>query len=257
MNELSSAIVTLGEVALSVSDWLVYLKRGCRLLPLLREAVLDRLIVQRAMEAGLAVTDGDLQQAADRFRLRNGLTGAEQTRAWLSQQGLTQEDFETGLEGNLLREKFKLHLTEPLLAEHFKTHGDSYARARLRLILVAREDLARELAIQIRDEGQDFAELARAHSLHPSRNQGGLLGLVMRRQLAAASADAVFAARPGEVVGPLATPKGFQLFLIEALEGPSLDSALVTRIRQELFDAWLRDQFAAHPLDFPLLPSLR
>jgi parvulin-like peptidyl-prolyl isomerase len=247
---------TLAGVSLSPHDLLVRLHRQRRLVPLLREAVAEEFLLLQVKQAGLTVSDEDLQQAADRFRHRHGLTGAEQTRQWLAREGRSVEDFEATLERDLLVAKFKQHLTQPRVAEHFAAHQGCYARAQLRQIVVASEELARELLAQITDEGRDFAELARAHSLHgSSRQAGGSLGRVPRYALPAAAAEAVFAARAGAVVGPVAGEQGFHLFLVEAVEEPTLDETTAAVIRQELFDAWLKDQLKDMQIDLSWLES--
>jgi parvulin-like peptidyl-prolyl isomerase len=256
MHELNTVAVTVDGVCLSLGDWLTHLKRRGPLLPLLREAALDRLLTQQASEAGLTVSDAELQAAADTFRRRQGLSSAADTHAWLCRQGLTAENLEQSLEADLLAEKFKEHLTRDRIVKHFAAHRDDYAGAQLRLIVVDREDFARELLAQIFDEGREFAALAREHSLHLSQSEGGQLGLVLRRQLPASIADAVFAAREGEVVGPLATPQGFQLFLVEARRPATLDRSLTALIQQELFDAWVHEQLSDSNLRVPLIEAL-
>jgi parvulin-like peptidyl-prolyl isomerase len=249
-----SLVVSGGGLSLSLRDWLLSLKRRGRLLPLLRQGAVDHLVARRAAEAGLTVTDAELQAAADAFRRRHGLVSAADTGAWLARQGLTVDDFERSLEADLLAVKFRDHLTRDCLPGHFAAHRDRYARARLRQIVVASEEVARELLSQITDEGRDFAELARAHSRHgPSRPAGGSLGLVPRFAVPAAAAEAIFAARPGAVVGPVAGAEGFHLLLVEDLREPALDEPTAAVIRQELFDAWLRDQLQDMRIDLSWL----
>lgn len=104
------------------------------------------------------------------------------------------------------------------------------------------------------DEGRDFADLARAHSLDPaSRPTGGSFGAVLRPALPAAVAERVFAARPGDVVGPVATERGFALFLVEELLPADLDEETAAVIRQEVFDAWLAEQFRDVRIDLSWL----
>jgi parvulin-like peptidyl-prolyl isomerase len=247
---------TLDGVSLSPHDLLVRLHQRRRLVPLLREAVVEQVLLLQARQAGLSVSDADLQQAADRFRHRLGLGSAEQTRQWLTREGLTVEEFEAGLECDLLVEKFKHHLAQPRLADHFVAQRDRYAQAQLRQIVVGSEEVARELLAQIIDEGCDFAALACEHSLHgPSRLAGGSLGLVPRYTLPPASAEAIFAARAGTVIGPVAGEQGFHLFLVEALAEPTLDEQTATAIRQELFDAWLKDRLQDVRIDLSWLQS--
>jgi parvulin-like peptidyl-prolyl isomerase len=251
-----SPAATLGAASVSPHDLLLRLHQHRRLVQLLREAVVEQLLLLQAQQAGLAVPAQELQQAADSFRHRHGLTGAEQTRQWFARERLAAEDFEAGLERDLLVSKFKHHLTQSRLAEHFAAHRARYAQAQLRQIVVASEGLARELLSRITDEGQDFADLARTHSLHSSsRLAGGTLGLVHRFALPPEAAQAVFAAAPGAVVGPVDSEQGFHLFLVEALPEPALDEPTAALIREELFASWMKEQLGNVQIDLRWLQS--
>src|ERR1043166_5601180 len=93
--------VRLDNVSLTPTDVMRRLHQRRRLVPLLREAVVEALLLLQAKEAGLAVAPAALQQAADRFRHRHGLTTAEQMGQWLARESLSVEDFEAGLEREL------------------------------------------------------------------------------------------------------------------------------------------------------------
>jgi parvulin-like peptidyl-prolyl isomerase len=256
MGPLETTVAVSAGASLSLRDFLRRLKLRRVLISQLLEATGEHLACVAARAAGLTVADGELQKAADAFRQRQGLASAEQTNAWLARHHLSVLDLEDALERELLIDKFKDHLARDRLAAHFKAHEADYALARLRVILVAQQDLARELRTQIHEEGQDFAALAGAHSLHPSRAAGGQLGLVMRRQLPPTVADAVFSAREGELVGPVATAQGYQLVLVEGRAPPSLGPELAALIRQELFDAWLQERLADFHPEQALLEAL-
>jgi parvulin-like peptidyl-prolyl isomerase len=77
----------------------------------------------------------------------------------------------------------------------------------------------------------------------------GPLGLVPRRALPPAVAEAVFAAGAGGVAGPFPTGQGFQLLLVEEIRPPELDADTSEAIAAELFDAWLREQMRNVRLD--------
>ncbi len=242
---LQTPIAFLPDASLSLQELLTALRRKLRLLPLLREALAEKVILQAAHQAGLSVSRDELQQAANRFRTRHGLTSVDQMQKWLLEQGLTALDFEDSLRQELLLGKFRDHLVQGRLNDQFTAHRDRYARARLRQLIVPSEGAARELLSQMRDEGRDFVELARSHSLDPaSRATGGDLGIVARWQLLPAVAGAVFAASPGSVVGPLAIPQGFALLLVEELLPAQLDEAATAHLRRELFDSWLHERLS-------------
>jgi parvulin-like peptidyl-prolyl isomerase len=251
----TQAVVTLGDVSLSAHDLCRRLHQRRRLVPLLRKAVVEEFLLFQAKQAGLSVSNEELQQAADRFRQRHGLSGAEPTQQWLARESLSVEDFEAGLERDLLIEKLKEHLTHERIAGHFSAHRDRYARARLRQIVVASEGQARELLAQLTDEGAAFADLASRHAGDGPARQTGASHVVQRHALPGAVAAAIFAARPGGVVGPLATPQGFCLFLVEELLPPELDAETTAAIRRELFDAWLGDRLREVQIDLAWLES--
>ncbi len=246
----------LSDTTLSLSDFLLRLKQRRKLHSLLREAVVEAFLLRQASEAALTVSAEQLQSAADAFRRRQGLNSAEQTSVWLAREGLSVTDLEAVLERDLLVARLREHITAPLLEGHFALHRERYDRIGLGVIVVARVDLARELLTQLREEGRDFAELAREHSLHsPSRDRGGELGVLLRRQLPAGT-EVVFTAREGEVVGPLTLPEGFHLFRVGKRAVAELAGPTSELIRKELFDAWLADKLNSTRLELPLLESL-
>lgn len=244
-------------VAVTARHVLHLLHRRGQLRGLALSALAEEIAISAARAAGLSVADADLQHAANRFRQRHGLTTTEQTNRWLAADGLSVEDFEAGIERDLLIDKFKDHLATDRVDGHFAAHRERHARAQLRQIVVASEEIARELLAQVNHEGSDFAELARAHSLHdPSRGSGGSLGLVPRYALPEPAAATIFSAKPGAVVGPVATERGFHLFLVEALTEPVLDDVAATVIREELFTAWLQEQLRDVRIDLSGLESM-
>jgi parvulin-like peptidyl-prolyl isomerase len=197
-----------------------------------------------------------LQRAADLFRHRHGLTSAAETQRWLDAAGITIEEFEAVIVRDLLISQYKHHLTQPRVAEHFAAHRNRYAQAQLRRIVVDSEELARELMAQLTDEGRDFAELARQHSLDgATRRAGGSMGLVRRAEMPADVAAAVFGAKAGHFVGPVAVEGSYLLYLVEELPEPTLDEATAALIRDELFAAWVREQSNAVQIDLSWLQS--
>jgi hypothetical protein len=65
---------------LSLPDFFRALQGNRRLHAHCREALAEQRVLDAARQAGPAVTDDELQQAANRFRYRHGLTSAGQTR---------------------------------------------------------------------------------------------------------------------------------------------------------------------------------
>lgn len=248
MPDLYAPVATLPDVGLTFHELLASLRRQFRLRPLVLEALAEKAILQAARETGLSVSAEELQQAANRFRQQHGLRAAEDTHAWLQQNGLRVIDLEARLEQALLVEKFRNHLTDGRIQERCAAEADRYARARISYFTVPSEGLARELLARIRDDGADFAEVAQQHARADSAAAGTSV-LVMRADLSAGMGDVVFQARPDSVVGPVPGPQGWHLFHVHELLPPQLDEPTMARIRQDLLDGWLRERIAQARVD--------
>src|SRR5260221_10548324 len=90
---------------ISLGDFLAAMKGSRRLRPVLLDAFVENYLVNRARRAGLSINDQELQQAADNFRLKNGMASSEQTTQWFQREAITADDFAAGLERDLLVEK--------------------------------------------------------------------------------------------------------------------------------------------------------
>jgi hypothetical protein len=95
------------QIDVSVAEVVDYMRINGTFLPALRDVVERKLVVEAAAKKGLKVTKGELQKAADAFRVVNGLNKAKDTEVWLSSRGITVEGLEEYLETNLLMSKFK------------------------------------------------------------------------------------------------------------------------------------------------------
>ena len=87
------------------------------------------------------------------------------------------------------------------------------AQATARHILVDSEEFCQELKTKITG-GEDFAELAKAHSSCPSSASGGDLGSFGPGQMVPEFDQAIFSAEVGETHGPVQTQFGFHLIQI-------------------------------------------
>jgi len=87
------------------------------------------------------------------------------------------------------------------------------AKASARHILVKSEAECENLKKQI-EEGADFAEIARKHSLCPSGRQGGDLGEFSQGRMVEEFDRVVFKEALGKVHGPIKTDFGYHLIEI-------------------------------------------
>jgi parvulin-like peptidyl-prolyl isomerase len=246
---LKSAQTAGSDLSLNTEELLASLRRSFRLKPLVLEALAEKLIRRACQEAGLAVSTEELQQAANRFRQQQGLRTIDTTNAWLEHNGLRVFDLEAMLEQTLLAAKFRNHLAEGLLETHFAANADRYVRARISYFTVPTEGLARELLARIRDDGADFAELARQHA----GSEAATHRVVMRADLPTNLADLVLRARPDSVTEPVPGPGGWRLFHVHERLPAQLDELTAVRIRHDILAGWLGARLAHVSLDSSFL----
>lgn len=170
----------------------------------------DTLIVQEARRMGL---DGrpEIRKAVDDFILRESVV-------------------------RLHNEEIlgKVSVTDDEVADYYRRN---YERFTLGVIRGETEDAAKELLKQIR-EGGDFAGLARLHSTHPSRNDGGEMVLTSR-QLVPELREQVLAMKPGEVGDVLSLADGF--YVIKFIERSAAPEEDFGRVRNSV-EKTIRDE---------------
>lgn len=233
------------EVSGDTGDWqevVDYLNARDRL-GFLEDVIDHRLAVAGARAAGIAVSDDELQRAADAFREARGLFEAATTLAWLEAHGLTVERFEQVVEEEVLVERLKDRVVAGRIEAFFAENKVRFDAAELSHILVADEGTARELHAQVVEDGAEFAGLARLHSTDRRTGPaGGYLGALRRKQVPAALEAAVFGAKAGEVVGPIRSEEGWHLVRVHAVRRAALDEDTRATIREVLFREWLTEE---------------
>jgi parvulin-like peptidyl-prolyl isomerase len=164
-------------------------------------------------------------------------------QTWLANNHMTQEDLEESLTQKLARQELADQVTRDQVEKYFAENRTQYDRARLRQIVVDKDGIAQELLSRILEEGADFGELARQHSLDPqTRASGGNLGIVSRNALPPVVAAAVFTAKNGDVVGPLKPDGAYLLIKVEEILLGQFDGPSTVGIQQLLFRDWVAEQ---------------
>ena len=185
----------------------------------------------------------ELQRGVDAFRIRQGLSRAADTRRWLALHRLSETDLAESIERALVRQKVADQVTAGRIEKCFAENRARFDRARLRHLVVEQHGVAEELISRVQEDGADFGELARRHSIDSAtKASGGSLGIVPRKRLAADVEAAVFAARHGAVVRPFKAAAGYQLVYVEEIVLGQLDEPTRVALREELFRNWIVEQ---------------
>jgi len=126
--------------------------------------------------------------------------------AWLAQAaGLGLDEFRA-----LVRRHTEVELLQDRLLRLEQLRA---ARVEASILVVDSEESARDLAERAR-RGEEFAALAKQHSVHATKEAGGRFGYPILRDdvLEPAIGDALLRAKPGEVLGPFAAPSAGKVF---------------------------------------------
>ena len=210
----------------------------------------QELLRQHARALGLAISDDELQNAANEMRYDRGLQQPERALEWMRAHGQTLESVENQIELLLLRRKVAEAIPEAEIEEYYRAHRD--ALEYVVLFSIRAESEAEAAALRARlDAGEPFPVVASAWSRDATtRRTGGFVGRLRRAEMSDEIARAVFTAEVGRILGPLRTDKGFGLFLVAARQVPTLEEESAG-IRLMLFESLMARLRAAAALHFP------
>lgn len=204
--------------------------------PVINE-ILVRDIAQR--ENLGAVSDTELQDAVDQYRREMGLYTKTDTERWLAENHRTVEDLEQGVETRVLHARWCDRTVGSQVDPYFDEHRSDFDGVTMSQIVVADENIARELKEQL-DQGEaDFATLARAYSVDDSAQAGGFLGTVTRGMLSPEVESAVFGAKEGDTVGPVKSDQGYHILKVDAFTPAELNETTRIVVRDILMQPYI------------------
>ena len=217
------------------------------------DCIAEILIREYAMGNEIKNSAGELQVAMEEMRYKKGLESVEKFQHWMDSNGQNLLSIQNELDYQLLRNKVKASIPYEKLETYFAEFQLEYDRAELYSIRVETEAKAEELLARIDEEEENFHILAMEHSEdEESKPKAGYIGKVARSEVTAAIEAAVFVAQPGDVVGPVETEKGFNLFKVAEIY-PATLPAEEDAIRDKLFKDLLAKLRIEAKIDYPLL----
>jgi peptidyl-prolyl cis-trans isomerase SurA len=215
--------------------------------PLLVNAIDEILLLQRGRELGFKLGDDQFKQVVGNIRKEQGLLDDDKFQKALAQENMTMEDLRKQLERQMLIEQVqrqeigsKLSITEEEARQYYVKHPEEFttsATVTLREIFievpaeaggavnVAKDDEAKQKVEAVRAravKGEDFAKLAAEVSSSPSKANGGLIGPFSHEDMSPQLLALVEKMKPGDITQPIRTPKGYQLFKLEAMKAQAL-----------------------------------
>ncbi|HSB69950.1 MAG TPA: peptidyl-prolyl cis-trans isomerase [Candidatus Methylomirabilis sp.] len=236
-----------------------------------QKLVSRRLILQEAARRQFTVTELELKRAFTAFRRR--FKDSRKFAVWMRERGLDENSLREALRMERLMIRVRAALVEgvrvtgDLAREYYEAHRDDLKIAeevRLRIIGVEDNVAAEEILTTLK-EGEDFSRLARERSLESRAAQGGDMGWVGPQTLPPPLQEAVGTLKAGETGGPVQIDDGLLIVRLEerrpartktlAEARPEIEARLLRTNREEVFQAWLREQEAKSKIEVFLQPG--
>ena len=247
-----TAILRIDDEVIGIEQFLRILKFTGQFEALLEQFVREKLTVRAAKKRGIAVPPDEVQARADQFRRAKGLHRATDTNRYLDALGVSLDEFESFITDNLYQEKMMGEVcSDRAVEEYFKLNSPRFDSIEVSHIVVDAEGKAKEMASILSEEPELFAEMAREHSIAGTREQGGVIGKVLRGSLQADIEGKVFNAAVGALLGPFASADGsfHEIFLVTAKNPAVLDGETAAEVRRLLREEWLAARAREHVIE--------
>ena len=213
----------------------------------LERLVLVKLQVARATESGIRIGDAELNNAINAVAQQNGTT-PDGLRQRLEADGMSFDEFRSSLRDEItiqrLRQSYaqsRVQVSEGEVDAAIAAQAATGVQYRLAHILVGVPDGASADQIStgkskidgvkaLVDKGElDFSAAAVRYSDSPNALEGGDLGWRSVDEIPTAFVEMLKGMSPGQVVGPLRGPSGFQLLkLVEVRDAAQMEKRSVT-----------------------------
>lgn len=232
----------------------------------LDQMIKDRLVRDHAAQAGVSVTDAQVETEMARFfgALDRQYQNRDEVNKKLQELGLSNDhiaaflkDFLVG-QSMMTKKKAEVQITEAELHAYYDQKKDTLynykedvTRAAHILVPLDQEAKAQEIAAKAK-AGGDFAELARLYSVDPgSAPLGGDLGYFTHGSMVKEFSDAAFGMDPGRSSDPVRTQFGWHIILVQDRQGPGIlpfDKArndvknrVLVEKQEKAYQQWLAD----------------
>ncbi|MBS3810052.1 MAG: SurA N-terminal domain-containing protein, partial [Desulfobacterales bacterium] len=236
-----------------------------------RMKVLDRMIEdtlaeQKVEEAGIKVSESQVDAAIENIKARNNYTEEDLRRA-LQMQGMTMELYRGEIKRQMMRSrlvnrkiKSNIVITNEDIRNYYEAHPEKYGavvKYQLRNILMntdpglagSEEETRKsmESVLEKLEAGVSFEKLARRYSEAPNASDGGALGKFGLEDLSDKIREAVNRLEKGEYSGIVETGRGLQIFYVEDIvkSEPKPLESVSDKIHDKLYKQRVNEKYEA------------
>ncbi|RJP39118.1 MAG: hypothetical protein C4548_12340 [Desulfobacteraceae bacterium] len=242
---------------------MIYQKR----MEVLNDMIDEKLADQQISEAGIMVNPSEIDHAVEQVKAINRYTD-EELRQALALSGIDMERYREEIRKQILRNKLvnlkvtsSIIITQSDMDAYMSAHPEIYGprkQYQLRNIMMAihtgadaqnRQSVYEKMTavVEMLDDGQLFAEVAKRYSEGPNAVEGGILGSFTLNDLEDNIADALSQLEPGQFTPIIETEYGYQIFYIEEIidASPKTADESASEIRRKLYEQQVNERFQA------------
>ena len=186
----------------------------------------EQVVMAEADKKDITVKDEDAQPAMDEIKkgLENQFGDEKKMASGLEKFKLTWDDLKEIVVNNIKIQKLytqvtgDVKITDKEVEKYYQEHVAEFAmpeQVKASHILVKEEKLANELKARL-EKGEDFAKLAKEHSIDPgSRESGGELGYFPAGRMVPEFDKAAFSTPVGQLSPVIKTEHGYHIIKVE------------------------------------------
>jgi foldase protein PrsA len=219
-------------------------------------------VIGQAEEQSVKLSDKEVQKKFNELKKQQFPKEAE-FQKFLATTGQTVSDLLLRVKLSMLTTKIqekvtkeaKKNVNEAAIAKYYNEHKSTYGKPEsrdLRIVLTKTEAEAQQAKQEI-ESGKSFASVAKSKSIDPtSKSTGGEIKGVVKGQEQKALSEAVFAAKPGVLGGPVKTPFGYYIYEVKAVHAPTQQTLAQVKetIKTQLASTQQQTAFTAFVKEF-------
>jgi putative peptide maturation system protein len=230
--------------------------------PLVERLVNVCLIQEELAREPIDLSEAELQLAMDAFRRARRLATAQDTFLWMQRRGITHTELEALVGDEATIAKLRARIADGQVEPYFRMHQAEFDTAHIARIAFASEAEALAATALARTGVLGFFAVAQsvftadtlqrpALAAAPTSGPPSAAFEVLQRSRATSPAvEAIFAAGPSEVVGPVWDGHAHILALVLAHTRAQLDASTHATIERVLFDEWLAHRRAQADIEW-------
>jgi parvulin-like peptidyl-prolyl isomerase len=234
-------LLLINDKNLTHNDILIHLKTSGLYKNAIQDVIQSFAVKNYASENKIEVNDDELQAYVNDKRKELKMFSSQDVQKFLSNLGITIDQWADGLEYELLKSKVKEKIiTDDNVEKYYNENKIQFSKLHLYKIVSNNKDKAEEILMEIRDDGLNFFELAMKYSDDEnSRYGGGYMGMIARGVLPIIIEQKVFVAEENQILGPFEQSGVFEIYKIGSKVEQLLDDNFKIKLKENLFKMWL------------------